>query len=96
LAWLAQCARSRSRTGLRLVLGKGRGGPWHELARLLFEHVRDRGGVWHLWGHSWEIEERGMWGELRRLLDAVAGRDGVDYVTNGEVARLAASASAAT
>ncbi len=87
-AWVAHCARSHSLTGLRIVLGKGRGRPWHELAELLFRHVRHHGGIWHLWGHSWEAEERGMWDELRGLLDAVAGHQDVACVTNGEVARL--------
>lgn len=27
-----------------------------------------RGGVFHLWGHSWEIEAAGLWGALDRFL----------------------------
>ncbi|CAO3403563.1 polysaccharide deacetylase family protein [Azospirillum palustre] len=31
-----------------------------------------RRGVFHLWGHSWEIEARGLWGALDRALAAAA------------------------
>ena len=27
-----------------------------------------RGGVFHLWGHSWELEAYGLWGALDRFL----------------------------
>ncbi|TMQ07221.1 MAG: hypothetical protein E6J90_43930 [Deltaproteobacteria bacterium] len=27
-----------------------------------------RGGVFHLWGHSWELEAHGLWGALDRFL----------------------------
>ena len=30
---------------------------WDVLARQLFQEARAGGGVFHLWGHSWEIEE---------------------------------------
>lgn len=29
-------------------------------------------GVYHLWGHSWEIEQLGAWGKLARTLDSIA------------------------
>ena len=87
--WAPHCVRSRSGAGLRLLMRHGPGRTWRELACGLFEHVAERGGVWHLWGHSWEIEQRGLWDEVRAVLDCVSGRDGVRYLTNGEVARLA-------
>jgi len=88
-AWVPHCIRTLSWAGLEHVVLKSRGKPWRELATGLFEHVLQRGGVWHLWGHSWEIEARGMWDDLRAVLDAVSGRDEVAYLTNGQVARLA-------
>jgi peptidoglycan/xylan/chitin deacetylase (PgdA/CDA1 family) len=41
------------------------------------EHVLrfavQRGGVFHLWGHSWEIEAHGLWGALERFLRVAGG-----------------------
>lgn len=35
---------------------------WSRLADLLFAAAAvNEGGVFHLWGHSWEIEEKAMW-----------------------------------
>ena len=56
---------------------------WVELAKLLFDSVLRDGGIWHLYGHSWEIEEMGLWNKLQDVLDYVAQRPDVDYVTNG-------------
>ena len=54
------------------------------LVRRIFADALRQGGVLHLWGHSWEIEENGLWGILEETLDAVAGRPGIDYLTNSE------------
>lgn len=59
---------------------------WSALALALFERVRRTGGVFHLWGHSWEIDQRGEWAQLDRVLAHIGGRTDVTYVTNGELA----------
>ena len=61
---------------------------WVELGQRLFDHMLDKGGMWHLYGHSWEIDSLGLWPDLREMLDYVQGREGVMYVTNGELIRL--------
>ena len=50
-----------------------------------------RGGVFQLWGHSWELEDHQQWEHLDRVLallaeHAAAGR--VQLMTNGELAAL--------
>ena len=55
---------------------------WVALGKALFDQVLEEGGVWHLHGHSWEIEELGLWDELRLMLDYVSNREGVTYVSN--------------
>jgi hypothetical protein len=67
---------------------------WDELAIHWFELCRQQGGVFHLWGHSWEVDARGDWARLERVLAHIGGRaaEGVEYVTNGELAGLAAGA----
>jgi peptidoglycan/xylan/chitin deacetylase (PgdA/CDA1 family) len=61
---------------------------WVELGKLLFDSVLKDGGVWHLYGHSWEIEELGLWAELAVLLDYVRGRPAIQYASNGEALKL--------
>jgi peptidoglycan/xylan/chitin deacetylase (PgdA/CDA1 family) len=58
---------------------------WVSMGKILFDHVLRKGGVWHLYGHSWEIEKLGLWDELEQMLDYVSRREGVRYVTNAEL-----------
>jgi peptidoglycan/xylan/chitin deacetylase (PgdA/CDA1 family) len=58
---------------------------WVDLGKQLFDEVLQYGGIWHLYGHSWEIEELAIWGQLRELLDYVCKREGVLYPTNGQL-----------
>jgi glycosyltransferase involved in cell wall biosynthesis/peptidoglycan/xylan/chitin deacetylase (PgdA/CDA1 family) len=48
------------------------GTDWAATALALLDHAHARGGVFHLWGHSWEIEEHQQWGALDRVLAAMA------------------------
>ncbi len=64
---------------------------WMDLAKCLFDSVLRDGGVWHLYGHSWEIDELRLWGGLQEVLDYVAKRPGVHYVSNSGVLRLGAN-----
>lgn len=66
-----------------------RRGDWRARARPLAICLRDstlddnlehvlrfaarRGGVFHLWGHSWELEAQGLWGALDRFLRLAGG-----------------------
>lgn len=42
---------------------------WVEISRKLLRLVAAQGGVFHLWGHSWEIDENHQWGQLEEVLD---------------------------
>ncbi|WP_059010408.1 polysaccharide deacetylase family protein [Streptomyces specialis] len=72
-------ARMRPWTAARLYLR------WDDLALWWFERCRERGGVFHLWGHSWEVDARGDWHRLERVLDHISRRPDVRYVPNGEL-----------
>jgi len=65
----------------------GRNG-WVELGKRLFDRVLGEGGMWHLYGHSWELEDHGMWDQLQELLDYVADHKDVSYATNGDALEL--------
>jgi peptidoglycan-N-acetylglucosamine deacetylase len=61
---------------------------WVELAKILFDSVLRSGGLWHLYGHSWEIEELRLWPGLKEVLDYVSNRPGVTYLANGPIVKL--------
>jgi peptidoglycan/xylan/chitin deacetylase (PgdA/CDA1 family) len=58
---------------------------WDELAIALFDRIYRESGVFHLWGHSWEIEKNGDWDRLERVFKHIADRSGVHYMTNNEL-----------
>ena len=47
-------------------------GDWHQRLLRLLHEARARDGVFHLWGHSWEIEQFGLWSALDELLKEAA------------------------
>jgi peptidoglycan-N-acetylglucosamine deacetylase len=57
---------------------------WIDLGKKLFSQVLEHGGIWHLYGHSWEIDDLALWGELREMLDHVSHRKDVAYLTNSQ------------
>jgi len=58
---------------------------WEALARKKFEVVREAGGVFHLWGHSWELDKFALWGSLESFLKEIAHQPDTRYLTNGEL-----------
>ncbi|TAM83168.1 MAG: hypothetical protein EPN47_06105 [Acidobacteria bacterium] len=57
---------------------------WVELAKILFDSILRDSGVFHLYGHSWEIDELGLWKDLEELLNYVSNRKDVLYLSNSE------------
>jgi D-inositol-3-phosphate glycosyltransferase len=55
---------------------------WEKLAIALFDSTCLHGGVFHLWGHSWEIEKNNGWQKLENILAYVAERKHVIHQTN--------------
>jgi peptidoglycan-N-acetylglucosamine deacetylase len=62
---------------------------WDVLAMTMFEQVLTTGGVFHLWGHSWEIEQNNDWDRLERVLSYIGNRSNVRYLENGELKDMA-------
>lgn len=62
---------------------------WDELAMTLFDRVLTAGGVYHLWGHSWEIEQNKDWHRIERVFSYISNRPEVKYIDNGELAAMA-------
>ena len=59
---------------------------WAALAKDLLLRAVQRGGVFHLWGHSWEIAEQGQWQALEDFLAfAAANLKAARCVSNGDL-----------
>jgi peptidoglycan-N-acetylglucosamine deacetylase len=58
---------------------------WVSVAKAQFDQALREGGVWHLYGHSWLIEEMALWDGLVEVLDYVSRRENVRYANNGEL-----------
>jgi peptidoglycan/xylan/chitin deacetylase (PgdA/CDA1 family) len=58
---------------------------WDDLARAMFDQVVKKGGVYHIWGHSWEIDEHDDWERLENVFRYISANPKVKYVSNGEL-----------
>jgi peptidoglycan-N-acetylglucosamine deacetylase len=81
--YLKNAARARSVESLQSFLVQmPHLGNWVELGKRLFDAVLKDGGIWHLYGHSCDIDRPCLRDDLRELLDYVCRRDTVRYVSN--------------
>jgi peptidoglycan/xylan/chitin deacetylase (PgdA/CDA1 family) len=44
---------------------------WYEIAIRTLDFIVAHGGIWHLWGHSWEIDVHDAWGTLEEILKKI-------------------------
>ena len=58
---------------------------WESRSKALFDIALGNGGVYHIVGHSAAFEKRKEWDKLERVLKYFSNREGVKYLTNGEV-----------
>lgn len=58
---------------------------WVSLAKGLFDRVNEQGGVFHLWGHSWEIDKYKMWGSVEKIFKYISKRQDFEYLTNSQI-----------
>jgi hypothetical protein len=55
----------------------------------LVRRCQGEGGYFHLWGHSWELEELDLWGVLESVLARLAATPGVEFMSNHQVVQRA-------
>lgn len=60
---------------------------WDQLAISLFDQTYQKGGIYHLWGHSWEVDNNKDWERLERVFSHISNKQGVEYLTNGELVK---------
>jgi len=88
-AYVKNCAkRLASRNMVNFIL-HARSRNWTETAHSMLQVVAQNGGVFHLWGHSWEIEEQQQWPQLESVLREMQElRSTVQCVPNSRLASL--------
>jgi peptidoglycan-N-acetylglucosamine deacetylase len=81
------------RTALRnlwVYVLHGQATNWAAMARNLLDLVAGRGGVFHLWGHSWEIQQEAQWQRLDDVLRLMASHaPQVRCLENGQLCACA-------
>ncbi len=93
-AYARNLGRRAAARNLWLLLLHGRATDWLTLTRRLLARAVRRGGVFHLWGHAWELDAAGQWGRLEdafRLMGEF--RDAAPPRTNGELVAAVARAA---
>lgn len=55
-----------------------------KLADRFFADKSDEPRLFYIWGHSYELDVDGNWGEFREFLQYISHRDGVFYGTNSD------------
>ena len=69
----------------------GRWTDWTKLVNPLLTGALEGGGVFHLWGHSWEIEQTGQWQRLEEVLRILSGfTQRAPALTNFEICQACA------
>lgn len=73
--------RAVANAWLYIKHGRSAAGDWPAQAAALLDHALATGGVFHLWGHSWELEAHDQWARLEAVLALL--RDVADRATLG-------------
>jgi peptidoglycan/xylan/chitin deacetylase (PgdA/CDA1 family) len=85
----ANILKRRNGTGVGLLVRTYRR-DWVSQALYAARLAIDANGVFHLWGHSWEIEQRNLWDALERVLAGLAElTPRATPMTNGQLCRHA-------
>ncbi len=81
---IGHCLRWGNWEGLRLYLKNGCPNDLVKLSKLFLAKANQENGIFHLWGHSWEIEENHLWGELEEVLQQLSQPKGDNLWENEE------------
>jgi len=57
---------------------------YRKLAQLVLEETSKTNGIFHLWGHSWEIEKYDLWFEIEETLKMLKDENEAIFLNNSE------------
>jgi hypothetical protein len=86
--YLKNLAKRRAWRNLWRYVVHGRSRDWLRLARNLLDRAREEGGVFHLWGHSWELEQTDQWSrvdQVLKVLGELTSAAKATCLTNGQL-----------
>lgn len=55
------------------------------LTERYLNHTLKSGGCFHLWGHSWEIDQFNLWGEVEQIFKIISNLSEATYLDNGSI-----------
>lgn len=58
------------------------------LSEIIWKYIVEHGGVLHIWGHSWEIEQMQLWDELKAMCQLISQHAEARYLSNTEVVKI--------
>jgi hypothetical protein len=97
LTYVKNTVKRAAYSGLWRYIVHGGDPDWLHLAESLLALVLQRGGVFHLWGHSWEIQEQQQWKRLEDILALIGQCIGqAQCMSNAEICRAVTLVSAPT
>jgi peptidoglycan/xylan/chitin deacetylase (PgdA/CDA1 family) len=65
-----------------LFLKSGSSSELQHILEYYLNYILKNGGCFHLWGHSWEIEEFNLWADLENLFRIMSDIPEFEYVNN--------------
>lgn len=60
----------------------------HTLSDQIQDHIKMaeiNGGILHIWGHSWELDEQNLWPQAETIFELLANIRGARFLTNSEL-----------
>lgn len=62
---------------------------WDKIAIRTLDFVVNNGGIWHLWGHSWSIEDNNNWVRLEKIFRSIdALSNDVRKMSNSQLLKM--------
>jgi peptidoglycan/xylan/chitin deacetylase (PgdA/CDA1 family) len=86
LAYARNLIRRTAVRNFWLYVAHGHTTDWTRLVRSLLRRALACGGVFHVWGHSWELQQTGQWNRLEEVLRFMSQfTSQAPALTNGQV-----------
>lgn len=84
VSYLRNVLKRRRARNLVNYLRWGHSSGWDQIFLDILHYATTHGGVLHLWGHAWEIEENQSWDQLEHTFSLVAQhRQRLEVISNG-------------